>query len=244
MPDEMILPDDFVEEPATPQAEEPPKVAEEGTPTEQQQPAEVQPKIKIKFNHEEKELGVDEAVPLIQKGMNYDKLQEKLKGYENSPELSFLSKLAEENNMTVQEYMDAVEESREQQKINELVQKNIPEDIAKEILESRKLRQEFKDMQKRQADDEKLANEYNELIEAFPDAKIENLDKRVWELNAKGAPLKYAYMEGVLEKYKTENQILRKNEENTKKTPVSGVTTHGSQEVAEEDAFLQGFNSI
>lgn len=34
--------------------------------------------IKVKYNHEEKELPIDEVRVLAQKGMNYDKLSEKL----------------------------------------------------------------------------------------------------------------------------------------------------------------------
>ena len=42
-------------------------------------------KLKIKFNHQEMELGEDEAIPYIQKGMNYDKLQEQLNSLKSDP---------------------------------------------------------------------------------------------------------------------------------------------------------------
>jgi hypothetical protein len=38
-------------------------------------------------------------------------------------------------------------------------------------------------------------------------------------------------------------QMLQQKEKNKQKAPVSGVTTHGSQDPAGEDDFLAGFNS-
>jgi hypothetical protein len=39
-------------------------------------------------------------------------------------------------------------------------------------------------------------------------------------------------------------KVLKQNEENAKRAPIGGVSTHGSTEIASEDDFLAGFNSI
>lgn len=60
-----------------------PEQAEQETPTEEAQAPEkkeekpVSSTIKVKFNHEEKEISLEEATSLIQKGMNYDKVHGK-----------------------------------------------------------------------------------------------------------------------------------------------------------------------
>lgn len=87
IPDEdVILPDDFqeVDNPAEPQAGEEP--AEDTTPEADKQPEPY--KLKVKYNHEEMEIPENEAIPLIQKGLNYDKLQERLNSIQNDPRLS------------------------------------------------------------------------------------------------------------------------------------------------------------
>jgi hypothetical protein len=43
---------------------------------------------------------------------------------------------------------------------------------------------------------------------------------------------------------KKQIQVLKQNEKNRKTAPISGVTSHGSNETAQEDDFLRGFNSI
>ena len=50
-------------------------------------------KLKIKYNHKEMEIPEDEAIPLIQKGMNYDKLQERYNAIQNDPRLSRYQKI-------------------------------------------------------------------------------------------------------------------------------------------------------
>lgn len=250
--EDVVLPDDFGQEiedtPAEPQAEEtiltedPP--TEEETPTEEVPTEETAQAIKIKYNKEEMEIPIDEAVPLVQKGMNYDKLQEKLQALESDPRLQFVEELASESGMSVEEYLDAAREFREQQKLNELIQQNIPEDLAREIMENRKFRQDFESKQKQQQEEEQKKQEYQEFFESFPDVKPDSIPPEVWQMHQQGVPLKYAYMQHDYNQLKEQVQVLKQNKENKQKAPVQGVTQHGTQEVASEDPFMQGFNSI
>ncbi|MEK5175086.1 hypothetical protein NST63_17965 [Heyndrickxia sp. FSL W8-0496] len=262
--DDFILPDDTVETDipesddsfeSEVENEETPLDTEEQidpeNPEQQQEQQQELPKFKVKYNKEEKELTYDEAVPLIQMGMNYDKLQERLQQYESDPRLQFLDELANQAGMTPDEYIEAVRQQREQQQLDELIQNNIPEDIAQEILESRKDRAERKRQQEEQAQRDKQSADFAEFYDYFSQANGRTFDpvkdrlpQEVIDANNAGVPLKYAYMEHLNNTLKSQVQVLKQNETNKQKAPIGSVTTHGGDEVASEDPFLVGFNSI
>jgi hypothetical protein len=201
-------------------------------------------KLKIKFNHQEMELGEDEAVPLIQKGMNYDKLQEQLNSLKSDPRLSFVEELARDNNMTVEQYLNAVKEQREQARLNELIQSNIPEEYAREILENRKFREELKAREEATQQESKRNADFQDFLSSYPNIKAEDIAPEVWQLNQQGVPLKYAYMQHENAKLQNELKVLKQNNENKKKAPLGSVTNYGSKESVESDPFLMGFDSI
>lgn len=260
MDEDMIMPDDFettpseeVTEDIATDTESIEEVVEDTTETTEtteevqeqtEQAKEEARKLKIKYNHQELELGEDEAIPLIQKGMNYDKALEKLKALETDPRLSFVEELANENNMTVSEYLEAVKAHKEQQKLNELIQSNIPEEYAKEILENRKFREQLENQNKTKAQEEKQQQDFREFLEVFPDVNATDIPPEVWKMAENGVPLKFAYMQVENQKLQNELKILKQNQENKKKAPIGGVTQHGSKENVEVDDFMKGFLSI
>ncbi|GIN88702.1 hypothetical protein J6TS2_50880 [Heyndrickxia sporothermodurans] len=263
--EDVILPDDYTETPVdteditndfevdTNETESLDDIEEETEESqEEEQPEqEEQPKIKVKYNKEEQELSYDDAVPLIQKGMNYDKLQERLQEVENDPRIQFLNELADQHGLNPQEYIEAVRQQQEEQRFNELVQQNIPEELAREILESRRDREERKrekeEQELRERDNQDFADFYeyfNDVNGRTFDAKKDALPEEVIEANRNGVPLKYAYMEHHNNQLQSQVKVLKQNEKNKQTAPIGSVTDHGSQEVASEDLFLQGFNSI
>lgn len=255
MDEDMILPEDFEVETATPQADEITEQQEEvveETPTEQQpqeqtenvEQLQEQPKIRVKYNHEERELTLEEATLLAQKGMNYDKLTEKLRSFETDPRLSFVEQQARKYNMSPDEYIQAVQKQEEQEQLNQLIQANIPEEYAREMLESRKFREQLQAKEQAKAAEEKQNAEFKDFLQTFSNVKPEEIPKEVWELNSQGVPLKYAYMEHQFKQQQNKIKVLETNLSNKSKAPVASVTSHGSTEVAEEDDFLKGFNSI
>jgi hypothetical protein len=258
--DDMILPDDFQED--LPQSEEvteeldtqelETESVEDTKPTEEvSEPVTEQQKIKIKYNHEEQELSLDEAVPLVQKGMNYDKLQERLQQLETDPRLSFVEELAQQNNMSVPEYLEAVQQQREQQRINQLVEQGISEELAQEMLENRKFREQFENERKAKAEEERANADYNEFFDYFRqangrdfNAQSDEIPQSVWDATQNGMPLKAAYVMHENQQLRNQLQTLKQNESNAKKAPVGSVTAHGGAKIESEDDFLAGFNSI
>lgn len=263
--EDAILPDDYVaesdpfEEESTDLQEEQPFESEfetnesedvEGNQEEQQLTPE-QIRFKVKYNHEEQELGYDDAIPLIQKGMNYDKLQERIGQLESDPRLSFIEELANEQGMDVNEYLEAVKSAREDAELRQLVESNIPEEYAKEMLENRKFREQQKEEQQRKADEEKKNAEFNDFFQTFKDANDRDFDpskdqipQEVWDAHAQGTPLKFAYMQHHNQQLKSQLKTYKQNETNAKRAPVGSLTAFGSEEATSEDEFLKGFNSI
>jgi len=137
-------------------------------PTEPKDPTEPEePFLTIKYNKEEVPLDKDKAVELAQKGMNYDKIYERLQQLENDPRLSFVENQAKKHGMTVEQYLEAVKQAEEQQRLNELIEQNIPEELAQEILENRKFREQYEQERKAKEKQEKEDAERLEFLEYF-----------------------------------------------------------------------------
>jgi hypothetical protein len=258
MNEDMILPDDFempaeVEtvEDTTPTEEtevEAPETQEQETQTEQ---PEQTPFLKVKYNKEEMELDEERARELAQKGLNYDKTIERLQALESDPRLSFIEDLAQQHGMTPDEYIEAVQQQREQSRIDELVSQGISEEVAQELLESRRDREERKREKEAKAEEEKKNAEFGEFFNYFREANgreyVPNQDaipENVWESVNQGVPLKFAYMAHENSQLRTQLSTLKQNQSNAQKAPVGSVTAHGGNEIAAEDDFLAGFNSI
>lgn len=257
MEEEIIMPDDFQEETtAQPQADDitQQQIDVEGKDTNQTntQQEETQtevknqdtPKIKIKFNHEERELTHDEAAPLVQKGLNYDKLQEKFNTLQSDPRLSKYEKiqqLADAYGMADDDLLDALYNQYYDQ-----VAKNqglTPEQVKKE----HELKQREQSLnQKEQSNKTKQQEQdmYAKFLQNFPNAKVEEIKPETWIKVQNGMDLSSAYIEQRNQDLESRIKAFEQNEKNAKKAPVTGVTTHGSKEVAEEDDFLKGFNSF
>lgn len=251
--DDVILPDDFVpEEPIEPaepvEPVEPESTPEPTEPTELETPQQL---LKVKYNKEEREIPIDEAIPLVQKGLNYDKVQERLQALESDPRLSFIEDLARQYDMTPQDYMEAVRQQQEQQRIQELVEQGISEELAQEMLENKKFREQYEAEKKAKAEEEQEKADYADFFNYFKQAngrefqpEQDALPESVWEAVNSGVPLKYAYMAHENNQLRTQLNTLKQNETNAKRAPVGSTTAHGGNEVTAEDDFLRGFNSI
>ena len=105
-------------------------------------------KMKLKYNHQEVELPLDEIQVLAQKGMNYDKLQEKLHQAENNIGIQYLNDLAKRNGTDIEGLVNYWKEQERQAELNQLIQNNIPKELAQEILENRKYREQQQEAQR------------------------------------------------------------------------------------------------
>jgi hypothetical protein len=260
MPEDMILPDDFemptegeAVEDTTPTDEtnglEQTEAQEQSQETEQAE--QTSPFLKVKYNKEEMELDEATARELAQKGLNYDKVQERLQALESDPRLTLVEQLAQQQGMNVDEYVEAVRQYQEQEQLDALIQQNIPEEYAREMLENRRFREQLQQEQQQRQQEAKQQQEFQDFFQYFKEAngrdfvpESDVIPDSVWQANQQGVPLRYAYAEHENNQLRQQLATLKKNQDNAKKAPVNGVTNHGSHETASTDPFLQGFNSI
>ena len=213
---------------------------------------------KAKYNKEPVEVNdFDEVISNFQKGLNYDKMVEKYNNLENSKAFSYVSKKAQELGMTVDEYMDQVEQyekeqekAKEQKRINEMVANGVPEEVAKEVVATSQLRKQLQEEKnkldkekKEKEENDKKNREYADFLEAFPDVKAEDIPKEVF-LNAQKSNLTTAYLKWQNAEQKKQIERLKQNEKN-RSSSVGSTTQFGSKdETGETDLFLEGFNSV
>ena len=211
---------------------------------------------KVKYNKESVQIdSIDDVVNNYQKGLNYDKLVEKLNNLEHSKAMSYITNKAEQLGMSIDEYMDQVEnyekeqeKERQQAKLEEMISNGVPEDVAKEVIATSQLRKELQ-AEKNQLEKEKKAKEdkelkdkeYEEFIKEFPDVKAEDIPKDVF-LNAENSSLREAYMKYQLEEQKKQIEILKKNNSNASSS-VGSTTEFGGKDNKISDAFLDGFDN-
>ncbi len=238
--DDVILPDDF-----TPETKEESELQTEDTTSTDPEITAEQPRFKVKYNHEEKELGYDEAVPLIQKGMNYDKLQQQFNTIQNDPRLTKYERVQQVSQMlgyqTDDELLDALYNTYYEQTAQN---KGLtPEQARKEHELSER---ENKLNQKESTEQEKVQRNqmYDRFFQNFPNAKVEEIKPETWTKVRNGMDLTAAYVEQRNQELEAKVKILTQNSKNEKKAPVNGATAHGGDNPTGQDPFEMGFDSV
>lgn len=212
---------------------------------------------KVKYNGESVNIeSIDDLVTNFQKGLNYDKKQEQYESLQNSKVEQYVSKKAKELGMSVDEYIEQVENyereqerKREQARLEEMINNGVPEDVAKEVIATSQLRKQLQEKEnqlKEQEEKTKAENDknkqYADFVETFPNVKPEDIPKEVFE-KAQSSDLVSAYKDWLIKDLETKLQIKEQNERNSKST-VGSVTETGTTEKQEPiDMFLEGFDS-
>lgn len=263
--EDVILPDDFqeappqateetLETPETPVDDgfdifEPEQTEELTTDIQEEAPLDEQPRFKVKYNHEEQEIAYDDAVPLIQKGMNFDKAVERAR--QEARDAVIAEQGYEWNGKAITSEAEYKQALQEQEWMQQYQNQNLPEEVVQELIEGRKFREQSQAERQEKAQQEQQTAEFRDFFNYFRELNgrdyvhdKDQIPQEVWEAQAQGVPLKYAYLEHHSKQLKTQLQTVKKNEENTLKAPVGSLSAHGSTETAVEDDFLRGFNSI
>lgn len=244
-------------------SEEPEEENQSETDSEEEEEIDYKPFLealskKAKYNKEPVDIkDFDEVVNNFQKGLNYDKMVEKYNNLEHSKAFSYVSKKAQELGMSVDDYMDQVEQyeqeqekAKEQERIDEMIANGVPEDVAKEVVATSQLRKQLQEEKnqlekekKEREENDKKNREYADFLEAFPDVKAEDIPKEVF-LNAQKSNLTTAYLKWQNAEQAKQIERLKQNEKN-RNSSVGSTTQYGSKdETGETDLFLQGFNSV
>lgn len=212
---------------------------------------------KVKYNGESVNIdNIDDLITNFQKGLNYDKKQEQYENLQNSKVEQYVSKKAKELGMTVDEYIDQVENyEREQEKakekarLEEMINNGVPEDVAKEVIATSQLRKQLQEKEnqlKEQEERTKAENDknkqYADFVEQFPSVKPEDIPKEVFE-RAQSSNLVSAYKDWLIKDLETKLQIQEQNAKNAN-SAIGSVTETGQTKKQEPvDMFLEGFDS-
>jgi hypothetical protein len=266
MDDDMILPDDFESLPAdepTTETQEPVEdldtetvdepTSEPTEPVEAAQEPQTEPqKIKLKVDREEREVSVEEAAILAQKGLNYERAIERAR-VEAAQQArdSYIAEQGYEWNgkpiTTEAQYKDAL---AEQALIDKYKDSNLPEEVIQELMEGRKDRETRVKEKAAQEEQAKKDAQVNDFLDYFQrvnerafDGNSDTIPQEVKDAVDRGDTLKIAYMEYHNNMLRNQLKIAKQNETNSKKAPVGSVTAHGGNKTEAEDDFLAGFNS-
>ena len=224
--------------------------SQEAKPQEQEKPT-----IRVKFNHEEKDISYDEAVPYIQKGMNFDRLESTFnEGTKLAKELGYQS---------MSEMIQAAKENYINGKVQELVDEGVHEDVARMTVEH-KMQTSLHQAELAEAQAEAQAQQERMQAEAqaqqnAQEARMQELKTQVEQFKAvypnvtqlppevadatiNGTPLIVAYARYEAKQAQKELQTYKQQQETAKRAPVKGATKHGDSGEQAEDLYLAGFD--
>lgn len=191
---------------------------------------------KAKYNHEPVKVeSIDQVIEGFQKGLNYDKVVEKLNSLQNNPALSWAEQQAKMYGFqTVEQYIEAVNKQQEQERLNQLVQQNIPEEYAKEMLENRKFREQYESQQEQRQEQQRQQQDFQSFLEAYPDIKPDTIPPEVWMEHQKGKSLIDAYrahentlLRQRVAEYEQKMQVQQANVQNAQ-TSTGSLTGQGN----------------
>lgn len=222
----------------------------EGKQAEKATEAEMFPRI-IKFLGEDRQITMDEAVPLIQKGMNYDRVIDKYKGQvaqlQSDPRIAFVEGLAQKAGMDTNAYITMQNNQSEYQALIDeygdiaSVPAAIMDKFNKYSQSAIEKAQADSKAAKDQAYLEEKAAEFTEFMEKHPEVSGE-LPKEVVAMVSAGESLEGAYarhrvaaLEQELAQVKKDYEIYKTNTAN-KNSRLPGAK--GKKK--ETDAFLEG----
>lgn len=211
---------------------------------------------KIKYNKESVNVeSIEDLITGYQKGLNYDKKLQELENLQNSKLEKYARGKAAELGITVDEYMEQVEQyekdqqkAREEEQLEEMINNGVPDSIAREVIATSQLRRELQKKENELKEQEEASKreaeknrEYEEFLDRFPDVNPEDIPKEVFE-DAQTTSLSDAYMKWQIKELQKQLSVAKTNEKN-REASVGGVTETGStSEKHSTDLFLEGFD--
>lgn len=214
-------------------------------------------KSKVRYNGEEVDISsIDDVVANYQKGLNYDNLKSKQEKSENAV-MNYISDVAKRMNMTPEQYIEKVksyeqeqEKAKNEKAISEMVKNGVPEEIAREVIETKAVRQALEREraelaeQKQTLEKEKLKDkEYQEFLEMYPDVEVDKIPEEVFK-NAKNSNLVSAYAQYENKLLKEKIKQMEQNHKNASSSPVTATSNGSATGQETKDAFLEGFDSV
>lgn len=252
--------------------------AEETQPEEEEAPAEPDGQqsdagaeniLDIVYNGQAMSLNRQQAIEMAQKGMNYDKLQQRLQAAENSPERQMIARLAQQSGMDVNSFMQSLEQQLSEYQVNTRAEQLLSDsymdrdtamrlarsEIEKEALQNEKAaqeraQQEYLNKQQAKAMENQrkrdtFTKEIQELVNTYPDFQskyptIESMPKVMQDAIRNGESIKSAYQQVIIDELRSENAAYKQNQKNAIASTGSATGTGATNA---KDPFLSALYS-
>jgi len=160
----------------------------------------------------------------------------------SNPHLSYLEQKAQRLGMSVEQLIESDRKYEEQEKLNQLIQQNIPEEYAKKLLkvdelekwktetEREKSERELKETTEkaRRESTQKQVDEFDQWFSKKNGRMADftkDIPKEVIAVNMKGVPLLYAYKAYLLEQTEGKQQIEQANQANAENSTGSAKSS-------------------
>jgi hypothetical protein len=211
--------------------------------------------IRVKYNGEERDISLDEARTLAQKGLNYDHVVAERD--KNREAFAFLLERAKSEGMTVEQFIENERGKSENQRLEEKkaeirardddASEDTVENLARLELELEKHNAEKESAKALEEANKKQIEGWNKLFRQHPELMGENgaapkVSQKVFDLvNKEGlSPIEAYYTERNRE-LEEQNKVMTDSQA-AKKKSVGSMS--GDRAGTDEDEFLAGFNSI
>ena len=227
------------------------EIEPETEPTEEttegsEEPADTPPReetetFELKHLDEVRNVSREEVITLAQKGMDYDRIKQRLDGYAEikaqaqarAPYEDFIKELAKEQSMTPEEFMDSTRAAmlakREGIDVS-IARERIKLDRREKALEEREKAGKAESEQTKK--DAERNEDFISFLKQYSDVDVKTIPKEVWDEVSRGAHLTDAYMRWENRQLKAQLAAEKKNNENRQRS--TGSQTSSSKEKRDE----------
>ena len=207
--------------------------------------AEADHSFTLKHLDEVRTVNREEVIALAQKGMDYDRIRDKLEkvsleNAEAAQTLEFVRSMAERSNCSAEDFMDSITAGM-RAKADRSDYDSVLAEVKMERREKAISEREQKlagaqeaAAQKSEADSKRQQDIQN-LVAAFPDVKAETIPQDVWKEVAKGKSLTETYAVYEAARLRTELAAEKQNSKNRSRTTGSRSTAGESSEMDDFD---------
>lgn len=208
--------------------------------------------LQIRYNGQDQFLTREQATTLAQKGMNYDKISQKLQEALDNPTLKVIESNAKKANMSVSDYVNRMAQFQDTLNIQQIandfkaqnpdvsdaVAKQYANEVYKNQLAQMAKEQADREAQASQAEQDALVKEVKAFQSRFPDVDIQNLPNEVVDDINDGTPLMEAWLS--YENRQLRNRLTNSNTNAKNKAQAVGNVAENTSANTGTDPFLQG----
>lgn len=208
--------------------------------------------LQIRYNGQDQFLTREQATTLAQKGMNYDKISQKLQEALDNPALKVIESNARKANMSVSDYVNRMAQFQDTLNIQQIandfkaqnpdvsdaVAKQYANEVYKNQLAQMAKEQADREAQASQAEQDALVKEVKAFQSRFPDVDIQNLPNEVVDDINDGTPLMEAWLS--YENRQLRNRLTNSNTNAKNKAQAVGNVAENTSANTGTDPFLQG----